>query len=271
MTVIHLYANHGPHINRFAKYHSDASAVTTGDCLGYPIMIKINMRFLGAASFKFYKASCIRLINNPLNSIQQRSMKMGRSSYVLALCSALMLFGSHAYSMEFYYYIQKETNEKVVIGDGEITNGDAEKFIKIIEGAYTDKNGYKKLILNSSGGKVAAALKLVEAMDKYKIYAIVPDNAICASACASIIYVSAPMHEVRGTGRLGFHTCSIKAGRQNIPSSFCNETITENAFAHGIAHASVNVWIDEEKPNELVWIGRDVACKFMLCRNIPPF
>ena len=52
------------------------------------------------------------------------------------------------------------------------------------------------------GGNVEAAFRLIDVMDKIRVYTVVPDNAQCASACASILFVSGERRGILGSGRL---------------------------------------------------------------------
>jgi hypothetical protein len=110
-------------------------------------------------------------------------------------------------AMEFRLAHNPEENIKVIISEGPILDGDAARLERIIPNAGRDKYGNIALYLNSPGGSVTAAFEIVEVMDRHEFSALVSSNASCASACASIVYISARFHQVIGTGRLGFHTC----------------------------------------------------------------
>jgi hypothetical protein len=168
-------------------------------------------------------------------------------------------------AMEFRTFLQSELKEVVIIGEGPIADGDAERFAKIAPLATRDKYGNVTLVLNSPGGSVHAAFKLVEAMDEFEVSTIVPDNATCASACASIVYISGRYHDVLGTGILGFHTCYINNSGIKEPSALCNEAIAEHAFTRGTSYAAVDFASKDYGPDGMAWIGRGVACAIGLC------
>jgi uncharacterized protein YecT (DUF1311 family) len=121
--------------------------------------------------------------------------------------------------------------------------------------------------LNSPGGSVETALKLVELMDREEFSAFVASGDRCASACASIVYISARFHQVLGTGLLGIHTCySVdQKGDAPEPSSFCNEVIAQNAANHGTSYGALQMWQRHYAPEQVAWIGQEVACKYGLC------
>ncbi len=99
----------------------------------------------------------------------------------------LIVAGSPAHGMDFRTFFQPQLKETVIIGEGPTIDGDAERFLAIVPLATRDKYGNVTLVLNSPGGSVAAAFALVNAMDQVEVSTIVPDNALCASACASIV------------------------------------------------------------------------------------
>ena len=171
------------------------------------------------------------------------------------------------HTMEFRTVHNPEQDIEVIIGEGPIVDGDAARLEAIVPRAGRDEFGNIPLYLNSPGGSVPAALAIVEVMDRYEFSALVSSNAICASACASIVYISARFHEVIGTGQLGIHTCYIRRTSADIsePSSFCNNMIAENAVEHGTSYSAVNMWQREFGPETMAWLGQDVACKYGLC------
>ena len=184
------------------------------------------------------------------------------------LCTICLLSPALSQAMEFRIFFQPELKLNVVVGEGEIKNGDADRFLSIAKLAHRDREGHVILVLDSPGGSVQAAFQLVAAMDKVGVFTIVPDNAKCASACASVVFASGIRRDVVGTGVLGFHSCYQSDGRTVTESSLCNEVIAENAIRRGLAHASVSLFVDEYGARKMAWVGRDVACTMLpgLCR-----
>lgn len=170
--------------------------------------------------------------------------------------------------MEFKIYYQPQLDLKMIIGEGKIQDGDAERFLAVARMADRDREGLVPLVLNSSGGNVEAAFRIVDAMDKVRVYTTVPDNARCASACASILFASGERRSVLGTGLLGFHSCYRRDGRTYSEDSFCNEIIAANAMQRGVSHAGINRFVKQYGAKDMAWVGRNVACKFLqgLCK-----
>jgi uncharacterized protein YecT (DUF1311 family) len=183
-------------------------------------------------------------------------------------CFTALIFPRIASAMDFKLYTSPQGKLKMVIAEGKIQDGDAEKFAAIAKRADRDDEGLVVLVLNSPGGNVAAAFRIVDAMDKVRVYTAVPDNAKCASACASILFASGERRSVMGTGKLGFHSCYRRDGKSYAADSLCNEIIAANAMQRGISQAAINRFVTHYGARDMAWVGRDVACKSLqgLCK-----
>lgn len=181
--------------------------------------------------------------------------------HIIVCISMLLSFDAGA--MDFHIFYQPNLKINVVVGEGMIAEGDADKFAYIAKLADRDDEGHVILALNSLGGSVSAAFKLVDAMDKVGVFTIVPENALCASACASIVYASGSRRMIVGNGRLGFHSCYSKKENVAKESSFCNEIIAENAMLRGLSHASVSLFVKEYGADDVAWLDKEVACSML--------
>jgi uncharacterized protein YecT (DUF1311 family) len=178
----------------------------------------------------------------------------------------LVAFWLPATAMEFRITWNPEEKINVIIGNGQIESGDARRLEEMIPRADRDRYGNIQIYLDSPGGLVKAAFDVVAIMDREEFSAFVSSGSRCASACASIVFVSARFHLVVGGGLLGIHTCYIaNQGSRPEPSSFCNEEIAMNAVGHGTSYGAVQMWQRNTAPDEMAWIGQDVACKYGLC------
>jgi uncharacterized protein YecT (DUF1311 family) len=184
----------------------------------------------------------------------------------LTMLTCLFLCGS-VDAMTFRTIENPEDKTVVILGDGPIEHGDAERLEKVIPLAGRDQYGNIVLYLNSPGGSVEAAFDIVKVMDREEFSALVSSGSRCASACASVVYISARFHLVLGTGLLGIHTCYFenRSDGAREPSSFCNELIAQNAVKHGTSYGAIQMWQRHTAPDQMAWIGQDVACEYGLC------
>ncbi len=140
----------------------------------------------------------------------------------------------------------------------EIQKGDTSVLLKHIEMANPLSHDHIVLLLDSPGGNVAEAMSMVNTIKKrgIKIHAVVPSGAICASACASILFLGSNLKTVEYGGLLGQHSCSRNNG---ISHTQCNETIANFAIEQGVSHGSVKAFLNYSGPKEMSWFDREQA------------
>jgi hypothetical protein len=143
---------------------------------------------------------------------------------------------------------QLSDGDHFVLAKGEIVAGDTERLRIALQSVGRNRYGNKEMPLESGGGLVGEALKMVALMDEEKVSTVVLPGAMCASACAQIVFLAGVHRIVAEGGRLGMHTCA--AGRNR--SLLCNEIIAQNAFNHGTPHGSVMTFM---KYTGLKWFG----------------
>lgn len=145
-----------------------------------------------------------------------------RQEILAAITWVIIFWCGSAEAMTFRIQWAEESKINLIIGEGPIEHGDAERLEKVIPLADRDRYGNIRLYLNSPGGSVKAAFEIVKVMDREEFSAIVGSGSRCASACASIVYISARFHLVVGTGLIGIHSCysvNKKSGAPE-PSTF---------------------------------------------------
>lgn len=179
-----------------------------------------------------------------------------------------IVFAGNAMGMELRIYHQPEINFRMIIAEGRIETGDAERLRALARITDRDDEGLVMLVLNSPGGNVEAAFRFVDAMDEIRVYTAVPDNARCASACASILFASGERRSVLGSGMLGFHSCYRRNGKTYIEDSLCNEIVAANAMQRGISHAAINRFVATYGARDMAWVSRNTICKSLqgLCK-----
>jgi hypothetical protein len=136
---------------------------------------------------------------------------------------------------------------------GPIQGGDAAKFDDAAQSAERDQFGNIRLYLNSPGGSVAEAQKVVEVMDRYEVTAIVEDGDECISACASILFLSARIHLMGDKAELGFHACRV-AG--SVASPACNEYLSNDTKYRGTDFGASAPWlkVGMRDPEDVIYI-----------------
>jgi membrane-bound ClpP family serine protease len=180
------------------------------------------------------------------------------AAVVLLVTCIISAWCSSASAMMFRILWDPEDKSNVIVGEGQIQEGDKERLEKVIPLAGRDRYGNIPLYLNSPGGSVKAAFEIIELMDRQEFSALVASGDRCAFACASIVYISARFHQVLGAGLLGIHTCysvNQESGAPE-PSSFCNEVIAQNAVDQGTSYGAIQMWQRTLLPSKSHGLGK---------------
>lgn len=78
----------------------------------------------------------------------------------------------------------------VLMASGEIVEGDTARVADALRLMKPLPHGLPVVLLNSTGGSVAEALRLSALFTQKPIHAVIPAGAQCASACASILFIA---------------------------------------------------------------------------------
>jgi uncharacterized protein YecT (DUF1311 family) len=175
------------------------------------------------------------------------------TTYGIAL-SVLLTFISHsAQSMEFRTIASP--NGIAIKATGPIVSGDASKFQAIAREATTDKNGLRRMVLESPGGDVAEAMALARIIRSANFKTLVSGD--CASACAMVLYPAGNYFVLLDGGRLGFHSCYDSYTHAASPE--CTEAIAEFAAKNGFPYGSLKAFASLAGPADMHWITNVLA------------
>jgi hypothetical protein len=152
---------------------------------------------------------------------------------------------------------QLSDGDQFVLAKGEIVAGDAERLRVALRSLGRNRYGDKEIALESGGGLVAEAFKMIALMDQEKVSTFVLSGAVCASACAQIVFLAGVHRIVADGGKLGMHTCAAGGDR----SELCNEKIAQNALEHGTDYGSVMTFMKYTGPDQMIWFNsREADC-----------
>lgn len=151
----------------------------------------------------------------------------------------------------------------VVVGKGPITSGDAERLLSALEVAPADPVVGKVLSLDSPGGEVDAAFEMVAVMDRVGVTTLLDVDAVCLSACASVLFVSGKYRLALKGSYLGMHHCYLSDGAL---APHCNERMAQNALEHGVPYGSVMAFVRHTKPEHILLMSAAEATCYGLTR-----
>ncbi len=144
---------------------------------------------------------------------------------------------------------------EVLLAKGNIIPGDAAKITVALKGIKPLPHGLPVILLEGRGGSVAEALKISNIFSQTPIHTVVPNGAKCASACASIVFISGKMRTIEEGGYIGQHSCSLNG----VPVQECNEIIADHALAHGVSYGSIAAFVTYVPPKKILWFSRSEA------------
>jgi hypothetical protein len=180
--------------------------------------------------------------------------------WLLAIILSLALAATTAPAAAMTFSFAKtKAGIQVVVAKGDIKRGDARRLARALEKAGRDKHGTKQLQLDSPGGLVAEAFLMADIMDDVGVTTIVPRGALCASACASVLFVSGKYRTVEKGGALAIHSCyDSRSGKM---MSDCNAMISAHAEAEGLSGTTMMA-LQEAAGSETVILfdDHDAAC-----------
>jgi hypothetical protein len=158
--------------------------------------------------------------------------------------------------------VQKKGGQLAVLASGEITRGDGQALAQALSLATRGRNGTKEIWLSSPGGTVGDALDMADVMDADRVSTVVPAGAICASACASVLFVSGKYRTVERGGALLIHSCyDARDGRQ---VDYCNLMISAHAQYEGASGATMMALQQVAGTHSALLLGQSGAACFGL-------
>jgi hypothetical protein len=156
--------------------------------------------------------------------------------------------------MAMNFYIESRDGREVLVATGPIELGDQFAYRDALEKTPVQPHGARVVYLDSPGGSVSAALAMSAVNDDFIVHMVIPSLAECASACASILFVSGAFRTMSPTGRFGQHSCSLNG----IADADCNEELAQHAFRHGVAHGAVKAFVTYTSPRDISWFNTEL-------------
>lgn len=183
----------------------------------------------------------------------------------IAVALATLVLTSAVTPSEAMDFEQEKEPFTTIRMSGKIVAGDAAKFRALVDSI----GGSVDLIeLDSPGGLVNEAFPIAAVIDEVqkrtgRVGAVIRRDAVCASACAMIIYITANRHTVEPGGKLGIHSCKSPNGTNEL----CNAAIAQHALRHGTATRAIANFAGIAGPGDMIWLSSDDAECWGLVKN----
>jgi hypothetical protein len=184
-----------------------------------------------------------------------------RGIVAVIVALGLIAFAVPAGAMSFHL-AKTKSGLSVVMAKGEITKGDARRLKSALARAGRDQHGTKQLWLDSPGGLVAIALDMADIMDAEGVTTVVGEGALCASACASVLFVSGKYRRVDSGGALAIHSCYDS--RNGHAMTDCNAAISAHAEFEGVSGSTLMALQEAAGSEAIIVFDKDDAACFGL-------
>lgn len=181
---------------------------------------------------------------------------------VLAIVAALTALPANAMS----FSLVDNGGQRAILAQGEIVEGDAARLARALMRGTPNYHGTQQLLLNSPGGEVFEALRMAELMKKVGVATVVPDQAMCASACASVLFIAGKYRAVEQGGQLMIHSCFDARNGRKVDQ--CDAYLAARAQQQGISGRAMMAF-QEIAPGPrygVLFSAQDAAC-FGLTRS----
>ncbi len=136
--------------------------------------------------------------------------------------------------------------------DGKLELADGEAFAKLVDGM-----DHAVVVLNSPGGNLVAGLAIGRLVRLRAFATAVPDDALCASACA-LAWLGGTKRYLGPHSALGFHAAAVMHRGQAVESGVGNALIGSYLAQLGLSERAV-IYITTPKPSDIQWLHPDDA------------
>lgn len=173
------------------------------------------------------------------------------TGFLRATLCVLML-ASTAQALEITVHPAIEAGTSFVFMQGVIQIGDEEKLLHSVSGL-----GKAIVVLSSPGGSPLAAMEMGKAIRLKGLATVVPDGALCASACALIWLAGSPRF-IGSTAKLGFHAAYIEKDGRQLESGVANALIGRYLTLLNLSERAT-VFVTSAPPQGMNWLPAHYA------------
>jgi hypothetical protein len=173
-----------------------------------------------------------------------------KASLFICLCL------SHpAESAEFKKTPTKASGPDLIQVVGDLASGDDKKFVDV---ALSSAEAV--VVFHSPGGNLFAGMEIGRAIRLKGFSTLVPDNMLCASACA-LAWLGGRVRLMSDTGRVGFHAAYTDDNGQANVSSAGNAIVGAYLNQLGLPTSAI-LYITDSPPNGIQWLSFADAQRF---------
>lgn len=180
--------------------------------------------------------------------------------------SIILLFSLSAANAAEIDVRRLENGSMLVVIDGEFDRGDVDTFRSIIAPVAT---GRATVSFRSEGGSLVAGLRIGALIREKKFPTLVPDGAVCASACA-LAWLGGARRFVGQGANVGFHAAYVL--RSNGPAESGPGNAVMGAYLNqlGLSETAI-LYITKTAPTSIQWMTLEDASAYGIdVARLPP-
>jgi hypothetical protein len=171
---------------------------------------------------------------------------------VVAVIALSGLLSSNSPAATLSHFTTKERREVIVL-TGEITMGDADRFVAIVKETNDASREVSGLRLNSPGGDLVEGAKLADAVRFAKVATVVVTKTTCASACF-IVFAAGSEKFVGYGAQVGVHGASTSSGQDTVDSKAATIAMAKMVKELGVPAGIIGQMV-VTPPDQMVWLA----------------
>jgi len=174
-----------------------------------------------------------------------RSLRRG----ALALAAALAVAPAARAMTVQLVPVPGEAPSAALLLQGHIVAGDARRLRRALA-----QGGFAALVLNSPGGSVLEARDMARLIRMLHVPVVVPDHAVCASACF-MLFAAGRDRVAEPGAMIGVHSASVSGGNETMDSLGVTTLMAREAAQYGVP-AGITGRMVTTAPGQMAWLGR---------------
>jgi hypothetical protein len=132
---------------------------------------------------------------------------------------------------------------------GRIVPGDAARLAQALRGGK-----FSAVLLNSPGGSVLEARDMARAIRALRVPVVVPDRAVCASACF-MLFAAGRDRVAEPGAMIGVHSASVSGGNETMDTLGVTTLMAREAAQYGVPPAITGRMVTTA-PGQMAWLTR---------------
>lgn len=143
----------------------------------------------------------------------------------------------------------RDGNGRALLLQGRIVSGDSGRL-----GQALRRGDVGAIVLNSPGGSVLEARDMARAIHRLQVPVVVPNRAVCASACF-MLFAAARDRVAEPGAMIGVHSASVSGGNETMDTLGVTTLMAREAAQYGVPPAITGRMVTTA-PGAMAWLSR---------------